>query len=178
MANLCECSLRWHWHEGTQSFTIRQSFGAISSMYTSNLSQGAWHLSSRIGWFTVFRAPPLPFSTPEMLRFPAIVPHIRNNGKISCKIFFNLLLIWVRIFTKQCQCIHNKTRVTNPHCSAPWSAMKPPNSAASLLSPSRVVTDFLSSSCQNRAGQHGEAHLPKNTVHNPQLEVSHPRFTL
>ena len=64
-----------------------------------------------------------------------------------------------------------------PHCSAPWSAMNAPNSSASSLSPSSVVTLCLSTLAA-RIEQDSTGLSSKNTVQSPQPEVSHPRFTL
>lgn len=65
----------------------------------------------------------------------------------------------------------------NPHCSAPWFAIKAPNSAASSCSPSKV--SILCPSTLAARMEHDKIGWSSiNTVHNPQFDVSHPRFTL
>ena len=65
----------------------------------------------------------------------------------------------------------------NPHCSAPWSAIKATNSSASSCNPSNVVT-LLPSARAARMEQESTGFSFKNTVQSPQLDVSQPRLTL
>ena len=70
-----------------------------------------------------------------------------------------------------------KPGLQKPHCSAPWSAMKPTNSDASSCRPSSVCT--LRPLARAASVEHeSTGSSSMSTVHKPQLEVSQPRFTL
>ena len=70
-----------------------------------------------------------------------------------------------------------KPGLQKPHCSAPWSAIKPTNADASSCRPSSVCT--LRPAARATSVEHDSTGTPSSsTVHSPQADVSHPRFTL
>ena len=70
-----------------------------------------------------------------------------------------------------------KPGLQKPHCSAPWSAMKPTNSDASACRPSNVQTLRPSARAAN-VEQDSTGTSSSITVHRPHADVSQPRLTL